>query len=255
MARAPESVFLKLTRAQEHLDAFKGELAAFQNGNPYTVHHQMNHDRREVTYYLVVVREAPARLGLMIGDCVQNLRSALDHLVFNLPRAAGTDPKWERGSQFPICDTPDGFAGIVNRYLLGVDPAAITAVERLQPYDGGNPPEGKPLWYLRELSNLDKHRIIHLIAIIGLGASLEVPNPPTGTVHGILAHDAGMEHGAVIGKMYYSDPAPASVEVKVNLAAGVTIRDIEPAVGVQAALEGAYERVVNAVGTLEHFLP
>jgi hypothetical protein len=47
-----------------------------------------------------VVREPPLRLGVMFGDCVQNLRSALDHLAWQVTLLDGGTPG--DSTQFPI---------------------------------------------------------------------------------------------------------------------------------------------------------
>jgi hypothetical protein len=258
VGRAPESVYLKLVRAQEHLKAFNAQLAEWTETNPYMLHFEMHDDRRQVAVKLAVLREPPTELGIIVGDCVHNLRGVLDHLAFTLPRSAGTDPRWEEWSQFPICDAPTGFKSSAPRYLLGVDPNAVTAVEGLQPYFGGNSPEGHGLWYLRNLSNEDKHRLIPTVWYVPASASIEIPHPPTGTAHIVFA-TGSLEHGATIAKVYFSDPAPHGMTMTLNLTVGITLRDIEPPgepkVGVNLVLERVYERVVNAIGTLEPFLP
>jgi hypothetical protein len=111
-------------------------MLAFVQSKPYGFREQINDDRTQRTLYMVERQALPQRFGLIVGDCVHNLRGVLDHLVFNLPRAAGTDPSWEGRSQFPICDDSDKFAGRRND-TLGVDPLARAVVEELQPYFEG----------------------------------------------------------------------------------------------------------------------
>jgi hypothetical protein len=258
MSRAPESVYLKLARAQEHLRAINAEIDEFRKVDAYTITLEANDDRRQIAAKLVVLRNLPPEWGILVGDCVHDLRGVLDHLAFALPRAAGTDSEWEDTSQFPICDAASGFASVKGRYLLGVDQTIVEAVQRLQPYYGRNSPEGQGLWYLRELSNLDKHRLSPVVWSLPTSGDVEVPHPPTGTAH-IVFRTGTPEHGDTILKLYFSDPAPSGMDVTLNLSFGVTIRGIgppgEPQIGVNAVLERIYERVVNAVCVLEPFLP
>jgi hypothetical protein len=256
MSRAPESVYLKLARAQEHLRAINVAIDKFREVDAYTITFEPNSDRRQVAIKLVILRNLPPEWAIIIGDCIHNLRGALDHLAFALPRATGTDPRWEDWSQFPICDAPRGFGNVIGRCLCGVDALAIEGVERSQPYFGRDGPEGHGLWYLRNLSNLDKHRLSPVVWSLPASGSVEIPDPPTGTAR-IVFRTGTPEHGDTIAKVYFSDPAPAGIEVTLNLLFGVTIRDIAPSgeqVGVNLVLERVYERVINAVCALEQFL-
>jgi len=105
----PHSAALKLARSRDHLDALKKEVDAFEQSHPYTFRDEVNPDRTQRTLFLVERRPFPDAVGLMIGDCIHDLRCALDHLVFNLPRGPGTDARWEQWSQFPISNDPEEF--------------------------------------------------------------------------------------------------------------------------------------------------
>ena len=63
------------------------------------------------------------------------------------------------------------FEGNRTRYLTGVNDAHVAAIEQLQPYNGCD-------WmgYLRDLSNIDRHRNLVVIGhdqMIALGTTLE----------------------------------------------------------------------------------
>ena len=99
--------------------------------------------------------------GTVLGDYVQNLRSALDHAAYQLV-ASGSEPSDAalRRSQFPICDTRDMFDSEVPRRLSGVvAPRAMSVVEEAQPFKYHNI-YVSPTRILRELSNRDKHRLL-----------------------------------------------------------------------------------------------
>ncbi len=115
-------------------------------------------------------------LGILIGETVYNLRASLDYLVYAL--AQEDSGSFQNGTQFPIEDTPDGFAGRLKQgFLKGINEAHKATIEGLQPYNGCN-------WTktLRDLSNPDKHR--HLVRLKGHHATWyrEVPPPKTGTI-------------------------------------------------------------------------
>lgn len=116
-------------------------------------------------YHIVKVTLPPEtfydmRFGILIGEACQNLRTALEYLVFELAKLdSGCE---QRGTQFPLEDHKNGFAGRLKEgRLKGINANHIAAIERLQPYAGCQ-------WSarLRDISNPDKHR--HIVAHKGL---------------------------------------------------------------------------------------
>ena len=122
------------------------------------------------------VHRPPPEWGILIGDCVHHYRTALDHLLFQLVVAntKGRIPaKVMRRSEFPIFNSGPRFRGKLNRKgepLAGsgrakiqhVSPEARAIIERLQPYHRRKNPGSRALWQLQELSNIDKHRLLHV---------------------------------------------------------------------------------------------
>jgi hypothetical protein len=256
MARC-DSARLKLGRARQHIGGFKRAWRRFvTQGDPYGADTDINPTRTCITFRLAVRRPIPPRFGLIIGDCVTNLRATLDHVAFNLPRAPSTPPRWERTSQFPICDNPADYARRVGNDLLGVDPATSARLEALQPYYGGADPMTHPLRVLRELANLDKHRQLHVVALVPQESRFEVTPPPVGATWGVLT-SGGLESGGIVGKVYYSQPAPRpSPPITLSMRFGVTIGGIEPLWGVEYALEGMHRYIRDDfLPVVESFIP
>lgn len=119
-------------------------------------------------------KEIPAGIGLIIGDCLHNLRSALDNLAYSL-LLAGPGPvtdKMKAKSEFPIIgDEAQGQSGQGDRLLKdashrysGWKPGAKQAVKAMQPYQQGQDFRRHPLWLLHDLNNIDKHRFLHTAA-------------------------------------------------------------------------------------------
>ena len=65
-------------------------------------------------------------------------------------------------TQFPIFLSEGGFdrRGVA-KFLLNVHPDAIGAIKSEQPFRTGECAE-RPLWHLKELSDVDKHRTLHV---------------------------------------------------------------------------------------------
>jgi hypothetical protein len=110
-------------------------------------------------------RPIPSEIPLIIGDCVQNLRSALDYMVWEMVIAVGGQPS--KRNAFPICTTAEAFdVEVDKKRLRGIsDPELIAKIKTLQPYKNGNGPEQDPLFILDELTNINKHRRILLAGL------------------------------------------------------------------------------------------
>ena len=252
MNQGAESVLFKLMRAQHHVRVLEEELAEWSQSKPFGFRSETSADRLQVTLHHRVDHEAPPTIGLLIGDAIQNYRIALDHLLFNIPRAPGTDRRWQRWSQFPITDDATSFAGAKNN-TLGMDFAAIKAIEGLQPYFGGRDPVGHPIWYLRELSTLDNHRILHVVAMLPRNVKVALPPPPTGTLRVVFAEGVALEN-AVLGKLYYSNPALRGVDMEVSITYGITVKGLEPPVGILTVMDFIDRAVVESISKLATFL-
>src|SRR4051812_7680913 len=84
-----EGVRLKLVRADEHLETLDNQITSFLEREPYSVSYERKPDGSEHIYRAHVVEDPPLALGVLIGDCLQNMRSALDHLVWQLALRSG----------------------------------------------------------------------------------------------------------------------------------------------------------------------
>jgi len=129
------------------------------------------------------IAELQEILAVTVGDAVHNLRSALDHLAFQLA-CVNTNGvlKHEKSVQFPIGDTAKEYADQADRYLKEVHQTHRKMVDSYQPYYGnvGRPdnysgPYIHQLSLLRDLSNSDKHRLLNTVLIIPAGANFTLP--------------------------------------------------------------------------------
>jgi hypothetical protein len=157
----------KRDRAEEVLEALnrEAETGAKDPANVLSLFTQI--DAKGTHYNLIVVEvwKAPVlRWGVMIGEIVHNLRSALDHLAYQLVltgECGQTLPRqrW-RNIYFPICDRKSDFRGQLAEKLPGVGLRQLALIEREQPYKTYYVIDRSPLRRLRILSNTDKHRVV-----------------------------------------------------------------------------------------------
>lgn len=160
---------LKLDRAIRHWQSFNEEVDAWLESEPYCLIHESDIRSGETLLLVELLRPAPPELASIIGDCLHNLRSALDNLAYELAVAHTGEPlpkSIEGDSGFPILfrdrDTKEP-AKRVKRMIRGIHPKAQMIIEELQPhYPDDKEFSAHPLSVLNELSNKDKHRFPHL---------------------------------------------------------------------------------------------
>jgi hypothetical protein len=97
----------------------------------------------------------PPRLSVLLGECVHNMRSAVDNLVCALARTITPHCKC-RDLAFPLYKNLAEWNEKAAKPLKGIPPAAKEIIRQLQPWSEGITPH--PLTILNKLSNIDKHR-------------------------------------------------------------------------------------------------
>lgn len=180
---------LKLRRAEQHLEDIGKDIERWRDDSLETVVEEP--DPEESGYFLAWVAPPAmdlSMLSLRVGDCLQCLRSMLDHLAFELASTFTTPMtnQIEKDSQFPILSDIDrnGSFGIgpdkwrsSQKHICGMDPDAQTVIEGLQPYKRGHTYDTDPLWRLGVLNNIDKHRALHFTTRVISGATMPVAGP------------------------------------------------------------------------------
>lgn len=166
----------KLRRAAEHrnlLDQYARETFAIE-ANRARVGLRFD---RSTSEYVLYVSHMPdlgpffERVSVILGDAIHDLRSALDHLVFELARWNTNDQvRNPREIQFPIVDTPGDFQKAERNLLAEIRPEHRAIIERYQPYHRIHEqvavgPYFHPLAMLRDLSNVDKHRLLITVMV------------------------------------------------------------------------------------------
>jgi hypothetical protein len=242
-----DEIEAKIDRAGEHIDALNGEIRHWAEGNPYSIEAE---PKGQSTHHRIYVRlhEVPdvRRWGLLLGDAVHNMRSALDHLVYALAiRVTGQDPPpgFDR-LQFVIVDDPSDWKGQMwhlkplsdemRALIESVQPYKTTPLDRVQ-YD--------LLRWLRELDDADKHRVIRpvFIAPAGFEAILRTITEGPMTIHAPLAL---IEDEATIFTVAGEAITEVEDEIKVALGIGIEVVPKAPLL-LHVALDQMFNRVVD----------
>lgn len=175
MRASLDSCWAKQDRALEQLKALDKAIKGWLEGNPYQV--RENLDANTGVYELRIKPNAiPPGWSIIIGEILHDLRSALDHLVWQLTLANGYTPprrfsrrktRW-RFIEFPIYVNGLDFRSRLERRsnpLWGISDPARAFIDDYQPLHGGKMATRDALWVLNELNNIDKHRTLHLTAM------------------------------------------------------------------------------------------
>ena len=157
----PHSVECKIFRAEEHHDAFVAQMRRRFQG--HTGELIMETDPTSNVRKLTVEVPIPDIFPLILRDCLDNLRSALDYMVWELVLATKGVPS--EANAFPVCDSAKYFKDAIGRRLTGLSDEMVAEIDFLQPYHRGNDFASHPFWILNKLANVNKHRRIILVTM------------------------------------------------------------------------------------------
>ncbi|MGA8735806.1 MAG: hypothetical protein WB558_17950 [Terriglobales bacterium] len=157
-----ERLIAKVKWASEHIRNLQAVCDRFDESHPYRIEREHDTQAGQLVYYLRSIKPVPQEVPLIAGDILSNLRSALDHCIWHLVQRNATLPN-RRDVYFPIRDSATdyqlpGFRRKIQH--LGQD--VIDVLDQIKPYKGGN----DELWRLKELNNLDKHKLLVTIASV-----------------------------------------------------------------------------------------
>src|SRR2546422_11334479 len=79
-----ERIRAEVARAKQHIVDFQLGWSAFKDTNPYTVAIKEDAQRRQRIYYIAKADPLPHTLATIAADVVQNLRSPLDQIAYQL---------------------------------------------------------------------------------------------------------------------------------------------------------------------------
>ena len=150
-----------MDKAKEHLDTLHAEAGIFFES---TKRHFILKTDGHAAWIVLYIEDSipPIRFGVLLGECVFNMRSALDNLVCGLIRTKDSHAPC-KGTQFPITSNADQWEKHWQKYLKRVEPAAQKLIKNLQPcFRMSAVPDNDPLSMLNVLCNSDKHRAVTL---------------------------------------------------------------------------------------------
>ncbi len=177
----------------------------------------------------------------MLGDCVHNLRSALDHLICQLTLLDGGTAEDCAQTQFPIASKSEAqFEQMADYRIPRLSKKHRGMVKRAQPYRAGDQAWKHPLAILADLSNADKHRLLNPMFSVLKSDTSRVLDSLAGGYQGkgrspvkswwMLQHGSQLEHDAAWFRICFDreilTERPVSVRMGGNLKLGVAFGEM-----------------------------
>ena len=236
-------VIEKFNRSKKQFDELRAEMDEFfnQEPKPHFSRGYIDADTWEWIERFQVREEPPLRFGVMLGDCIYNLRSALDHLICQVTMLDGGTMDDCATTQFPIASKSEAqFEAMAKRQIAGLSKKHRALVKKAQPYHTGDEAWRHPLAILGEFSNADKHRLIHstysvvqgdvgaLLERLARGYDGEGPSPVRGLF--MLKEGERLEHDAAWFRMVFNrtilTERPTEVKMSGNLSLGIAFGEV-----------------------------
>jgi hypothetical protein len=243
--------WLKVERAARHLIELRGQISRIEAA-PFEVRETRDENNGDRVWVIDSKDNAEHLLGVSMygviaGDFVHNLRSALDHAVWQLADPPGI------ANAFPIClderATRGSFWGgkgnrAVGPYRLkNVPQPAADYIESVQPYHRFQTRD--PLWQLNELWNEDKHRTLLVVGDPSWSTPLIVATRDGRDTYPGEVKDRDPEHPAEIFRL----DAKSDSEVTFGQPRRVEIRFASPAVVAGQSVTSALDWMLRYVST------
>jgi hypothetical protein len=138
----------------------------------------VRHPQFAMYVWEVTVTAEPAKnLSLMTGQIINNIRSALEYVAFQVYLVAGGTPDGKLGDKvaFPIVNIADPWDSLVKKKVPGIWPEAADVMKAAQPFSQtGEDVNALPT--LRGLGGTDKHRNLVLCAAAAFSADANWPS-------------------------------------------------------------------------------
>jgi hypothetical protein len=161
----------KLKRAKKHVEDLSANVGAFGKTDSYRVVSDEDPNSGDLVFHLRIKTDIPAEeWAAIIGDAVQNTRSALDHLACALVSRESGESALTRRTCFPISREAQELKAATSPEVKGMRQDAADAIRALDPYKEGN----DTLWAIKALNDRDKHRLLLVVATETVGVTINM---------------------------------------------------------------------------------
>jgi hypothetical protein len=161
----------KLDRAKAQINELDSTIRSLNIGDskPYAVREYCEIETHDWIYEVKVRRDLDPSIPCIIGDVLNNLRSALDYLIWKLANGSDNDVLY-----FPIAEDPVHVKTKLKKLEKRVSNDGLKLLCAAEPYKGG---KGHGLWQLHQLNRREKHRLLVAAGAAHLSTSIDVATP------------------------------------------------------------------------------
>ena len=172
-----EGVNAKIERAREGLQGLEADISAYckVQRNRILFEQSLPYDYALGNPPSDNQSSVPTNYSIRVGEIAYNLRSSLDHLVWQLVQANGRQPSGR--NEFPIFDIKGKYDKACRRKLNGVNQDRQKLINEFQPFGHGEG-VGKHLLMLKSICNIDKHRHLTVVAVHSFVDMTQAPLDP-----------------------------------------------------------------------------
>ena len=170
--------------------------------------------------------------SILAGEIVHQLRSALDHLVWQLILDEGATPI-DGKTGFPVFHIEADYDKYGVRMIAGVATQTATDIRSLQPFHT-NPADTAPLYVLNEMWKREKHRLLNFASLkimSGCTTAYVYPSGRTIVDHGVGFNPGPFTDGAELCRLQYPSDFTPDVKMSVTYAWAMRFEDAGPATG------------------------
>jgi len=147
----------RVERSKERRRDLESEMRAWAESGAYKVVPHLNSETGDTVFYVSELSDITPLTHSLIGEIIHTLRTALDHLAYQLFIVSRTDPLDEGDRiEFPIYDDSKTTESNAFRPIKTLRPEIIEAIRKVNPCKTNQP----LLWILHRLDIVDKHRRI-----------------------------------------------------------------------------------------------
>jgi hypothetical protein len=225
-----EGCRVKLDRAHGHFEELRDRLIDFFNAHPYRSLGKLEGNTGWYVFRLAATRQPSPEVGVVLGECVHQLRSTLDHFAWALASYYPPHRRPRENFGWPIETSSRKYANqVCRKHLADFIPADWLAfIECSQPYNRQpQSPATASLAILDRYWNTDKHQIV---IPLGIGDPIRPATlfEPVADVEafGEIRDRARvrLEHGAEITRVRIT-PNGTHPEVRMDALLGIHVEE------------------------------
>lgn len=238
------SAYLRIKRAEEHLDDLEAQINEFFAANPYIVAVEDDPDGIHQIHKIQFTQRFPFRWRILATEIIEHLRAALDHATWVTGHLSSGNPDIQQVA-FPFAGVSDKLDDSIRRRSKNLPPEIIALLRTFHPYQGGN----EALSMLNDLCNQCKHVLVAFIA----HAARDLQITGSGWTAPVQFYDPPTWDRAKNEIKYARVPRGAQFQHQASLKVFVAIeyRDVASPHAATAVLNAMHREVQRVVGAIE----